>query len=235
MRNSDKIYEINEIKQNKEEYAKDFSEGDKILEAILRLAFKNDIYTQACCKGHPFTELIYAPYLVFLVEEKNKKMYSMMLEYFEKSKNKELLNVGLIKVNGYVAISIHHNFKNRFDFNKQKLFFMTIYKALEYGIDNKDNINEKFLELINLYEYLCEDVSYSGNFEIESLESNPVFLKLKKIEGADKLFRAPSKAENLIARLDTMFRVVQSERIYDIDMENLDKYYFLSRSLKSKH
>lgn len=238
MKNSEKIYNIDEIKQNKEEYAKRFSEGDKMLETILKLAYENNIYTHACCKGHSFTELIYDPYLIFLIEDNDKEMYSMMLEYFENSDNKQLLNVGLIKVNGYVAVSIHHKYGNRFSLKKQKQFFTTIYEGLKYGLKNKDKVNEKFLDLINLYDYLCEDVSYSGNyFECESLESVPVFLRYDKDESEDNVFSMPSRVRNLITRLDQMFPVSPGEGIefYNIDIENLDKYYFLSRNLKSKH
>ena len=46
-----------------------------------------------------------------------------------------------------------------------------------------------------------------------------------------------SKAKYLITNLDQMFPVCPGEEIYyhNIDMENLDKYYSLSRDLKSKH
>ena len=238
MRNSEKLYDIEEIKQNKEEYAKRFSEGDIILEAILKLAYENNVYTYACCKGHSFTELLYAPYLTFIIEENNKEMYSMMLEYFENADNKQLLNVGLTKVNGYVAVSIHHKYGNRFSFKKQKQFFTTIYEGLKYGLKNKDKVNEKFLGLISLYDYLCKDISYSGNyFECETLESNPIFLIIDKDDNKDNIFSTPKRAKNLITRLEQMFQVSPGEEIYyhNIDLENLDKYYLLSRDLKSKH
>lgn len=238
MRNSEKIYNIDEIKQNKEEYAKRFSEGDIILEAILKLAYDNNVYTHACCKGHSFTELVYAPYLTFIIEECNKEMYSMMLEYFENADNKQLLNVCLTKANGYVAVSIHHKYGNRFSFKKQKQFFTTIYEGLKYGLKNKDKVNEKFLDLINFYDYLCEDISYSGNyFECESLEDNPIFLIIDKDDSDNKYFNMSSKAKYLITNLDQMFPISPGEEIYyhNIDIENLDKYYSLSRDLKSKH
>lgn len=45
-------FDKNEIFANKKKYATLFSEDNKVLEEILMMLWKQDIYTVGCCKGH---------------------------------------------------------------------------------------------------------------------------------------------------------------------------------------
>ena len=47
------VKKIDEILKNKEQYAKEFSEGDPSLEKVLKLLWNEGFETIGCCAGHP--------------------------------------------------------------------------------------------------------------------------------------------------------------------------------------
>lgn len=146
-----------EIKKKIDYYAKEFSEGNPILENLLKEMWQRDYETIGCCTGHEDDETS-RPYIAFVVNNKSKTINLLS------SINKDNIRIGFVTDNGKLQCSISA-------LNDQDIF-QDIIDSLDKDSNNEDILNylDKMLELDNnKYNNL---IIYYRNNKIDKIRFN---------------------------------------------------------------
>lgn len=128
MKNETQVIPFEEIQNNKEKYAKEFSEGSKLLEQTLLMLWENHIETVGCCIGHNDGKS--QQYIGFPLSNKEK-----LIELFS-SLDKSKIQISFVTNGDHKSTTIKKYGKND--------IFENIIQSLSKP--KKDNEIEKIIE-----------------------------------------------------------------------------------------
>lgn len=152
------VISIDEIKNNIDYYAKEFSEGNPNLENLLKEMWNRNFETVGCCTGHD-NDKSAKPYIAFKVNDKNKTLNLIS------SINKKNIRISFTTNEGEINCIITS--RNRQD------IFNDIIKSLDRTNTDID-LNKLLDKVINLnkdsYNNLL--IYYDDNGNIESIRFN---------------------------------------------------------------
>ncbi len=135
---------------------KQFSEGNKTLENLLRFCYQNKVETRACCIGHEKEESLKTPYIAFVnSDEQNYIVESLINRLFSHGKFKDYIEIRINEDTSTIRL-------NTFDDELRDEFFSDVERIICDSVLN--NVNEP-----GIYEGLFEAYKHSN------LNNNVVF------------------------------------------------------------
>jgi len=99
--------------ERQQEIAKDFSEGNKLLEKTLLELWKKNIKTIACCNGHEEKEARF--YISLAIDDNSTSLASEIVDYIYKSDSSSSY-INFRKMKGYLTETIYLDIKDRDSF-----------------------------------------------------------------------------------------------------------------------
>lgn len=129
-----RVYSREEILKDKERFAKEFSEGNPMLEQILLFCFNNGIETFGCCAGHLKSNgtTSMSPYIAMKKDETSEAFISNLIS---KLKDENEISLGMQNVLNRISFTMH------FGHNDSDYFWGKILEVLE---STKQDEREKY-------------------------------------------------------------------------------------------
>lgn len=182
----EKVFDINIILEDIDKYAKEFSEGDKLLEKVLKLLWTNGFETVGCCRGHEDKK----SYVGFKItdEDKTIKLLSSL------DKNNIVITFTSSEKDSISTIKSYVNndnsiFKNILDsFTKEKIDdeIKSVVEEIK-NRKNKDYLNIRYYyensESVNEYRNTTDKKlieEYKKKYELTNVINEHYFFKVKE-------------------------------------------------------
>ena len=211
MINKVRCYDYDELNND---LLKQFSEGSKALENLLKFCYQNHIVTRACCIGHNKAKESPFPYVAISInEEQYKLMEHVFNQLFDGIDFKNSIKVDIQKEENNMLLAIS------FRYNEEKLregFFNIINESLKnYSVEN-NIIQGKYDNILSAY-----DILYNEDKIVEMIIKSDGISATKEEIG---YFKDVNGVKVETTKEDAEIYAPISEEVFKIKTEDIETY-----------